>query len=106
MALLIKTDRTMKVIHADDLEASKGNSGELSLEDIHNFIGGYMQLIPLSPPILLHGKEYVYLLCDEDGKRKRCPINHLATEFLSGTRIASNDCVVGDVLLIEHQEIS
>lgn len=31
MALLIKTDRTMKVIQADDLEASKGNSGELSL---------------------------------------------------------------------------
>ncbi|MBQ0600860.1 DUF3846 domain-containing protein [Klebsiella oxytoca] len=106
MALLVKTDRTMKVINADDLQASKGNNGELSLEDIHIFIGGYMQLVPLSPPLLLNSKEYVYLLCDEDGKMKKYPINHLVTDFLSGTRIASDDCIVGDVLLIERHEMS
>ena len=96
----------MTVINADDLEASKDSNGELALEDIHHFIGGYIQLVPLFPSLLINGREYIYLLCDEDGKRKEYAINHVATDFLAGTRIASNDCVVGDVLLIERHEMS
>lgn len=106
MALLIKTDRTMTVINADDLPNSKGNNGELSMEDIGGFIGGYVQHVPLIPPLIITGKEYVYLLCDEDGKFKKYPENRIATDFLAGTRIASDDHVVGDVLLIEHHEMS
>lgn len=106
MALLIKTDRTTTVINADDLPNSKDNNGELSLNDIRAFIGGYVQLVPLNPPLIITGKRYVYLLCDEDGKWKKYPKNTIATDFLAGTRIASDDQVVGDVLLIEHHEIS
>lgn len=106
MAFLVKADRTTQVVLADDLPASKGNGGEFDLNDIQDFVGGYIQHVLLNPPLVIDGREYVHLLCDEEGKRKAYPINYIANGYLLGTRLDSSDCVVGDVLLLEQHELS
>ncbi|MDE1497126.1 DUF3846 domain-containing protein [Xenorhabdus bovienii] len=106
MALLIKTDRTTQVVLADDLPASKGSNGELSIKDMQDFVGGYIVSVTLNPPLVINDREYVYLICDEDGKMKNYPANYIVNGYLLGSRLASNDSIVGDVLLLECNEIS
>lgn len=95
MALLIKTDRTVQVMN-----------GELSITDMQGLVGGYVQCVPLNPLLEIDGKKYVYLMCDEDGKSKNYPANYIVSGYLVGTRIDSSDSIVGDVLLLEDNEMS
>lgn len=106
MAFLIKANRTTQIVNAGDLPASQGRRGEFDLSVIQSFVGGYIEHIFLSPPLVIDGREYTHLICDEDGKMKGYPTNYIANNYLLGTRLASHDCIVGDVLLLEEHEIS
>ena len=99
MALLVKADGTMKIVRGE------GN-GELSLETMTDLVGGYLQHVGLSPALIIDGKEYVHFLCDEDGRRKECEPNPVASSYLIGKWLDRSDYVVGDILLLENGEIS
>ncbi|MGV7963723.1 hypothetical protein QPK13_22430 [Photorhabdus tasmaniensis] len=106
MAFLVKADRTTKEVFAEDFPASKGMEGEFDVQDLTNFVGGYLEMVTLRPPLNINGKEYCYMLCDEDGKRKEYPVNYIACEYLVGSRLVGSDFVVGDVVFLERHEIS
>jgi hypothetical protein len=89
MAKLIKVDGSETILRP------KGS--HFTLEELQTFVGGYVQMIQLS-----NGEE-MYL--NKEGKLENLPINRRATTLGKVCGIAADDCIVGDVIILNSQEI-
>ena len=90
MARFIKTDGTVQ-------EAHPKNSVEFSLDEMRNFVGGYLEAIKLT------SQEVLY--CNEDFVGLQLPINSVATEVLHQHRPDhAHYPLCGDVLIANLRE--
>mgnify|MGYP002622197616 CR=1 FL=1 len=87
MAQWIKTDGTT-------IEVEPKNGTDFSLDELQGFVGGYIE-------VLLCGDRY--LVCDEEGKLKNKPLNMAAT--MIADEYYKNDCIVGDALICNLNQI-
>lgn len=84
MGQVVKTDGTVI-----DIEPQNGQS--YSSEEIHEYIGGYFQEVPLP-----RDKDYIgfhVMLCDEDGIRKNLEMNMYAS-------IIAHQPILGDIMTV------
>ena len=72
------------------------NGTDFQLEELSSIVGGYIEVL------YLDGKEM--LVCDEEGKLKGYPLNVRATDIVRSCGIS--DCIVGDVLICDNNEIN
>jgi len=63
----------------------------LTLDLMHNIVGGYIEMIPLP--------EDEFIICNEDGTRLGLPINKKASDLYK------KDIIVGDVIIAKKNEI-
>ena len=68
--------------------------GDEQLADLQAKVGGYIEVVPLTPTIAL--------ICDEEGKLKARPINHIANRLVRhvGVELLDGDHLVGDVVIV------
>lgn len=93
MGTLLKADNSMTDILPK-------NKPEFTAQEIHELIGGYFELVPVTGG---------YLAVDEDGHRKQKQYNENATNVYWSANPAAalaRDVIVGDVLLLNKGEIS
>lgn len=89
MAVWIQQSGERKIVHPKD-----GNT--FSLEELQEYVGGYIERI-----VLEDGR---MLWMDEEGKLKRKEINIFATQLTRGL-VANDDLIVGDTLLTDPGEV-
>lgn len=87
MARLIKADGETSIVHPQK------NGKEFTLQELQNFVGGYIELVPIYNP------EYAskIMYCNEEGRLIGLPDNREAS------RIAGIS-IVGDVIICEPGE--
>ena len=70
------------------------NGFHFTLEELKEAIGGgYIEVVYLTPDLRM--------IVDEDGKRKKMPLNVGASRLYKG----SHDCIVGDALVCHRSQI-
>lgn len=90
MAKLIKAG-------GEEVPITPSNGASLTLEEIQRYVGGYFEAYRLP--------DGLWMLMDEDGKRKEKPINREASILLFGNRAGVVDFVVGDVIVGTQEEV-
>lgn len=79
------------------IEVTPKNGKKFVLSELKEFIGGgWIEIVNL-----LNGKSIV---CDEEGKLKRMPVNYHATDIFRKA-LGTADYIVGDVLIINDWEV-
>lgn len=89
MAVVIKTDNTIDVLHPK-------NNKVFTLEELKSVVGGYIEIVPLN--------EGYSMVINEDGKLLNLPINVVATRVYRASRNIY-DIIVGNVLICNNKEI-
>lgn len=89
-SMKINTDGTIL-----DIKPSNGNT--FSLSEMQSFVNGIVELKTIS-------KHKVYMLINEEGKLLNLPDNDAAT-LLFQEEYGKGDCIVGDVAIIQYEEI-
>jgi Domain of unknown function (DUF3846) len=90
MAFLINCDGSAREVLPD-------NGSDFSLKELQTLVGGYIQIIHLPDGRILG--------MDEEGKRKQKPYNQVGTLLGQLAGIATHDFLVGDVLLMNKDEM-
>lgn len=91
MAKVYKTDGSIV-----DIEPKNGT--DFKLEELHDIVGGYIELVRLN------NKEY--MVVNEEGKLYNLPFNAMATSlYHKEIPQAKDDYIVGDVLVCYQDEI-
>lgn len=80
-----------------DMKPSK--SDKFKLLELQGMVNGMIELINLS-------KHKVYMVINEEGKLLDLPINKMATTLFYEEFGKNDDYIVGDVVLIQYNEIS
>lgn len=83
--------------NGEALKVSPKNGTDYSLEELQDFVGGYIQIC--------RGKDCIFV-CNENGKLNRLPANYHAT-FMAYDRnaLASGDFFVGNILLTKDERV-
>jgi hypothetical protein len=89
-AKIIKTDGTIEVVKNDEKEAS--------LEFLQKAVDGYIEIVWLD--------ENTLMVVNEEGKLLNQPLNELATQVFYEKTRRFNDCIVGDVVVLDKKFIS
>ena len=84
MATLIKSDGTI-------IEVEPKNDTDFNLEELQQYVGGYIELLTLI--------NFRYMVVNEEGKLNGLPLNAKASA------IYRFDTIVGDVLICKVEEI-
>lgn len=87
MAKWIKADGSVKDV------TPKQKGGRFTLEELKNFVGGWIECINISPTQVM--------VINEEGKLKNLPFNLTATEIFRLAFQPTDDFIVGDALLCE-----
>jgi hypothetical protein len=96
MALIIKTDgSTQEELNKVVID---------QLEWLQEKIGGYIECLSFSEPLVYNGKTYLGMMLNEEGKLQNLPVNKVATSIAvkGGLRY---DFIVGNVVLFSEGEI-
>lgn len=90
MAILIKTDGTIKAVHP--------KAKKFTLQELKSLVGGYVECIYLNDEFIV--------ICNEEGKNAKLDVNKLATcMMVLSPPLPFNDFLVGDVVLTEVTEL-
>jgi len=89
MAKLIKAN-------GEETEVTPKNGSEFSLEELREFVGGYIEVVPT--------KDNQLMVLNEEGQIHRLPVNTKATELTRGV-VANDDLIVGDVLVCDRDQV-
>jgi hypothetical protein len=89
MAILVKTNGEIEYV-------SPQNDSDFSLNELKNFVGGYIEILPL-------GKELMVI--NEEGKLLGLPYNENATARLQSQYGANSDYIVGNALICSAKQI-
>lgn len=80
------------------MSVSPLNGTDFSVEEIHNLINGFFELV--------HCKDGILMLVDEEGKLKELEYNFEATLYAKEHCVYPfNDFIVGDVLICRNDEV-
>ena len=90
MAKLVK-------VNGDIITVTPRKGKVFSSDELHEFVGGYIEVI--SQP---NGE---FLICDEEGKLKNKPINRKAS-IIWAEHYGPTDVIVGDVVICGKDEIN
>lgn len=88
MGQILKTDGTT-------VKVSPKNGKDYTLEEMQEIVGGYIEIVPCVDSTKI-------LVINEEGKLENLPINVEATRIAD---ISIWDCIVGDALLCESDEV-
>lgn len=97
MAKLIKTN-------GDILEVSTKNGTDFKLEELQEFVGGYIEVVNLLDDTPLAIADAI-LVVNEEGKLNGLPVNSVATAVYNVCMQPYEDIVVGDALLCSSDEV-
>jgi hypothetical protein len=87
-----------KIIYADgQVEVVKNDDKEASLEFLQKSVKGWIEFVHLDQDLLM--------VVNEEGKLYDQPLNSLATSIFYEKTKRYNDCIVGDVVVIEKKYI-
>jgi hypothetical protein len=87
-----------KIIYADgQVEVVKNDDKEASLEFLQKSVKGWIEFVHLDQDLLM--------VVNEEGKLYDQPLNSLATRIFYEKTKRYNDCIVGDVVVIEKKYI-
>ena len=89
MARLIKTS-------GEIIEVSPKNGTDFSLEELQEFVGGYIEIVN----ILTGTPKGTIMVVNEEGKLRDLEINGVASAM-----VGFRDIVVGDVLVCDNNQI-
>lgn len=107
MALVIAINRQTKIFNAGT-DPDKYDPGVgLKLSVLQEEVGGFIQLITFPQTLGLDGRHYRHMILNEEGKLKELPFNPIASQiawFIEA--IGHDDCIVGNVVLLEEGEIT
>ena len=89
----------MVTIHPDGKYTYEQLEGIPTLDQLHRFIEGPLEMVPLLTTI---GKSRCIAFCDEDGKRKGLPFNSAAQTLwrLALGRPITEDHLVGHITIV------
>ena len=90
MATIIKAN-------GETIDVKPKNGTDFSLEEMKEIVGGYIEVL------FLEGGDL--MVVNEDGKNMNLPLNKEATEIITGDIYYDGDCIVGDVLVCERNQI-
>lgn len=91
MAKVIKTS-------GETIEVSPRNGTDFQLDEMHEFVEGYIEVVYLDNGQLM--------VVNEEGKLKGLPYNPVATEVArSKCKYFVDDWIVGDVLVCEGNQV-
>lgn len=89
MATLFKADGSR-------LEMAPAKDGHFSLKELQEAVGGYIEMVWLSPKLVM--------VCNEEGKLMGLPYNAVATQMFH-YHTKRSDLIVGDVLVCKYTEV-
>lgn len=96
MALVIKVDGTaIEVTDSPEIQ---------TLEWQQKQVGGFIEYIPLHPPVTVSGKLYSGMLLNEEGKLMNLRVNIIASSIARQGGLV-NDMIAGDVIIFAEGEI-
>ena len=73
------------------------NGTDFSLEELRGFVGGHIEIVPLTKNRLM--------IVDEEGKLKGLPLNLVATEIYNKESFCSTDTICGNALVCKRSEV-
>lgn len=88
MAKIYRIDGSFEIVEP-------ANGTDFTLDEMKAIVGGYIEILPV-------GKDSL-MVCNEEGKLMGLPVNEIATLFVRANGIF--DCVVGDVLICDSNQI-
>lgn len=78
-------------------------------KQLHDLVGGYIEMIPFKETIVFGGRRYVGGFCDEEGKLKGKEVNIVANILWAESWQVGlhqmQDVLVGDVVFFEEGEV-
>lgn len=89
MATIVYSNGTLKEIQPQ-------NGVKFSSKELHNLVGGYIEIIRLS-------SQY-FMVINEEGKLQNLPYNEKATQLYMGY-VSPFDYIVGNAVVLSTQEI-
>lgn len=98
MAIILHANNSTTII-------TPKSDNEFMLDELQQFVGGFIQIINLKEPITINGIKYSIAVVDEDGKYKNYRINTAATQYAKN-ELFDGDFLVGDVIFLKDGEIS
>lgn len=69
------------------------NGTDFSLKELHEFVGGYIEILRMGGHLIM--------VINEEGKLLDLPLNKTATEIFWGNTGNTSDYIVGNVLICE-----
>lgn len=81
----------------DVIEVTPKNGMDFSLEELRGFVGGFIEIVPLSPSQIM--------VINEEGKLNDLPVNALATNALYLAMGDFCDVIVGDALICDSEMV-
>lgn len=79
------------------IDVTPENGTDFSLEELQGFVGGFIEIVPLTGGQIM--------VINEEGKLNDLPVNALATNALYLARPAFCDVIVGDALICDSEMV-
>lgn len=73
------------------------NGKDFSLKELQGFVGGHIEIVPLTKDRLM--------VVNEEGKLKGLPLNLVATEIYNNESFCATDTIVGNALVCKRSEV-
>ena len=88
------------IIRTDETQApvAPGFGNRFTLKELQYYVGGYIELV--------HLNDNQFLVINEEGKLHNLPFNKKATDLAHAAHcIFASDYIVGDAVIIEHNQL-
>jgi hypothetical protein len=92
------TGTLYKTSHDEVIEVTPKNGKDFKWEELHEFVDGYIEIVPL-------GDSDLVIVVNEEGKLNGLPINNKATEVWRIHWPTSSDFIVGNALICKRTMI-
>lgn len=85
---------TLYMTDGRSIPVTPDNGTDFSLEELQSFVGGFIEILPIGDKLLV---------CNEEGKLLRLPLNDKAT--LIANKYYTGDHIVGNALVCDRNQI-
>lgn len=92
---IAKDDVLFQTIVKEEVQPKNGT--DFSLEELQGYIGGHIEIVPLTKDRLM--------IVDEEGKLKGLPLNIPATKIYNDESFCVTDTIVGNALVCKRSEV-
>lgn len=92
---IAKDDVLFQTIVNEEVQPKNGT--DFSLKELQGYIGGHIEIVPLTKDRLM--------IVDEEGKLKGLPLNIPATKIYNDESFCVTDTIVGNALVCKRSEV-